>query len=887
MKKIIAFILTASLMLSSFCLFVQAGEEEVTFSDVKTTRWSYDDISFAVKNGYMAGVGEGRFAPAGTTTRGMVVTVLWRLAGEKSVSYSKKFTDVPDGKWYTTAVLWAANYSIVNGLDARTFGPNVNITREQLAAMMARYASFIHINTEKGNDITKYSDYSKVSPYARESIAWANRFGIINGMDEKTLAPKANATREQFAKILHIFAEKDTAREYEYSLYYSDPVVSSYTEKEYPLVTDADIYVSTKGDDSSDGSFEHPIKTFEKAKEMVRELKKTATEEIKVAFMAGNYGRLEISFTDEDSGTEDVPITYCKYGDGDVMFVNGAVIEEDEFAPLDGSENVSLPAKAKNNIYKIKLADKIDVKDINASSSLFSKTSACCEARYPNKSSNGIDNFIQMLGKIDDRTIKLISGVGKKFESYSKVSEIKLNGYLAYEWGGETDLPVASYNKESCSVTFAKDTRWGIGDGSGSWGNESNFYFSNIPEELDCDGEYYLDRENGYLYVYNPQSTYYFAVYGTFAEVNASYLTFRGFDFYASNARGIILNGHHNTFDLCSMTGGTDMLMRLRGHDQLIENSEFSVMNSLGMYVSGGDHRTMESCRNLITNCSFHDFGLVDRSYAGAIQLAGFEDGGCTGLTVSHCEIYNAPHLAISYGGGMNNIFEYNYIHDVCQYTTDMGAFYSGRSFLYGGCTIRYNVIANIGLANQEPAGVYLDDGLSSQFVYGNLFFNCGNGVRMGGGRDNYICDNIVIETTDKKRDSYQIWNKYYDMVLEGESFSSLPAKPDEFFTTDPLWVEKFPHLASLEYDDIYNLENINAPTTAGYCTVVNNYSIGNNLSNEVGEAVKKFGTVENNLMFKRDENPFFADPTHGDYTITDASYFTNAPIDIKNAGRY
>ena len=137
MKKVFALVLSI-IMLASAAVAVSADGSP--FTDVKTSRWSYDSIKYAVEKGYMNGVGDNKFDPAGSMTRGMVVTVLYRREGSPAVTFRDDFTDVKAGKYYSDAVIWAKDEGVVNGITETTFDPNGKITREQLATMLSRFS---------------------------------------------------------------------------------------------------------------------------------------------------------------------------------------------------------------------------------------------------------------------------------------------------------------------------------------------------------------------------------------------------------------------------------------------------------------------------------------------------------------------------------------------------------------------------------------------------------------------------------------------------------------------------------------------------------------------------------------------------------------------------
>ena len=155
----------------------------------------------------MAGVGDGKFNPYGTTTRGMIVSILYRLEGEPQPAGVAPFTDVTSDKYYAKAVAWANENGIVSGYDTDTFGPDDNITREQLASMLYRYAQY------KGKDVTydanaldSFADSYKVSPYAVDAVKWAVSEGIISG-DGTYINPTAYATRAETASMIMRYNE--------------------------------------------------------------------------------------------------------------------------------------------------------------------------------------------------------------------------------------------------------------------------------------------------------------------------------------------------------------------------------------------------------------------------------------------------------------------------------------------------------------------------------------------------------------------------------------------------------------------------------------------------------------------------------------------------------
>ncbi len=178
------------------------------FGDVQSTDWYYDEVQYVYENGLMSGTSATTFSPDTTTTRGMIVTILHRLEGTPAVSTSGTFADVTAGRYYTDAVEWASANGIVGGYGNGRFGPNDPITREQMAAILYRYAAYKEYDVSGAADLSGYSDASSISSYARVAMQWANHSGLVNGTSDTTLSPQGSATRAQAAVILYRFCEE-------------------------------------------------------------------------------------------------------------------------------------------------------------------------------------------------------------------------------------------------------------------------------------------------------------------------------------------------------------------------------------------------------------------------------------------------------------------------------------------------------------------------------------------------------------------------------------------------------------------------------------------------------------------------------------------------------
>lgn len=185
---------------------IPEAEGIIPFADVPEGEWYYDNVVYVYHNNLMNGVSDTEFAPAGTMTRAMLVTVLYRYEGQPQVSGGVPFDDLEEGSWYSDAVNWAYQNGIVNGTSATTFSPEAQITREQIVTIFYRYAASRGCETDNLADLSVYTDLASVMEYAQVPFRWAVANGIVNGTSATTLDPQSSATRSQCAAIIQRFS---------------------------------------------------------------------------------------------------------------------------------------------------------------------------------------------------------------------------------------------------------------------------------------------------------------------------------------------------------------------------------------------------------------------------------------------------------------------------------------------------------------------------------------------------------------------------------------------------------------------------------------------------------------------------------------------------------
>ncbi|MBQ7474933.1 MAG: S-layer homology domain-containing protein [Clostridia bacterium] len=921
-KRFLSVLLSAIMTASVLAVTAAPASAKSGFSDVAEDRWSAASIQYAVDSGYMKGVGGDRFDPEGSLTRAMVATVLWRREGEPKPTAPSGFSDVPAGEWYADAVAWAKETGVVKGITEKTFEPDGLITREQLATMLFRFSSSAPVSVPERADLTPFSDDEKVSDWANEPLGWAVEAGLIKGTDGNRLAPEGDATREQFAAIVERYDGS-------FKLAYNEPVLfSHYTEPEYPLVDDADFYVSTAGDDNADGSFDHPFRTWERARDAVRALDKTGRDGVKVAFFAGDYGPLDLTLSAEDSGTPDCPITYCKYGDGDVVFSGGVTFDADDMLPLTDEEKELFNPSRVDRIRKIDLDGLLPSPVSPDEFVLFDEDTFCVEARFPNRYADGTDAFLYAARTYDDTSLEITNVVAaNRLAKYADKAfgTLKIYGYVIRGYRKDT-FKVAGYDPDARILSIAN---WYEAEGgrmradwTGVTGNGIEICFANAPYELDSAHEYWLDPEENALYVYDPQGKYgiplgsgekkvldryYLESIGLeeLAEEHScmieadgvGFVTFRGLDFknaegefiYASHSEGIVLDG-------CSFRDSTGYFQVLFDYCRegrmtpKVVNCDFDRSFGAAIIVhddSSGPDRYEKRDGAVIDNCRIAHANLTFDVYGAVI----FD--GAAGGVVSHCLFEECSRCAVTYTDSYDILIEYNDFAGAMCNSQDGGVVYSWGN-QDGNCVIRYNLFRPL----REGAGVgrltlYADDGECGTEMYSNLIFRGHMVVFAGAGRDNRFSDNAAIQSLFVSVQSYTSAFKELGESAHGKwpiyIHDRRWAKIREYCETVPGYAEAFearrPGILSLSFDvaDAAERNFYLAPANEIRGNVFVNGDSDLLIGLDADSA--EYCDVGNNSAYTFNENPVFVNPTLGDYRIREGADFPD--IHFEKIGRY
>ena len=702
-----------------------------------------------------------------------------------------------------------------------------------------------------------------------------------------------------------------------------------YTEKKRPLLDDADLYVATDGSDDNDGSFGRPLATVEKARELVRAMDRTGRTGITVAVKAGEYRVNALTFTEEDGGTESCPVTYAAYGDGETVLNGGVTLPPDVFAPVtDEAVRARLSEDAREKIVRADLSalgiTKEDYGRLNAVGSyntankytdgrtgplaceLFFNDKRCTTARYPNdgewlktekvirtgegRESDGEatrnENWDALTDPAPD-VYEVGKALADRIGGWATLEDVWMFGYWKYDWA-DASTPIGGFDAETRQLTPAYVSVYGTKTGA-------PYYFYNVLEELDAPGEWYLDRENGALYLYPPEELSAASIDMSLSTApiisveNADWLAFDGFTVKGTRGDAIVMTGDRNTVKRCLIKNVAGNALSMTGYENLASENEITRTGKGGISLSGGDRETLTPGNNVADNNLIHDWSEVYLTYQPAVSLGG------VGNVCSHNEMFNSPHEAVTYSGN-NHRIEYNNIHDVCLLSDDAGAIYSGRRWDWYGNVIRYNAVYNLGADGHEPTGIYMDDALSGQTIYGNLVINAPDvGISLCGGRDYDVRNNIVVITNqepftyDQRARNGALHGTFSHSAQGGDLWRNLEESP----WRSAVWQKAYPQMARFS-DDFDRPDDPGFVPNPAYSSVTGNLTVcyAGNIGG-ISEAAQKYSDFSGNACYRLKEmEKLFVDYRNGDYTLrSDAPVFDEIPdfepLPLNEIGRY
>ena len=694
------------------------------------------------------------------------------------------------------------------------------------------------------------------------------------------------------------------------------PSVCSEWEGDGYTVTEGDIYVSKNGSDANDGTRERPFLTLARALEAVALTDRAGRSEITVCIEAGVYAIDSLTLSEQHGGTEECRVIYSALCDGEVILNAGVDIDPAGFVAAVQYPEIEdrLSPEARGSVYVLDLTREpyclteddfgrlYPIGTYNTAggysgdttgpmyAELFINGTRQSLARYPNGSYAYTDTVIASGKSSPNRSngdpagdvLRVDDELASRISSWHSTEDVWMYGFWQYDWA-DGSTPIDSFDGEENILTTKYQSFFGVKE-------NAPYYFYNCLEELDCDNEWYLDRENGLLCVYRSggldsteismsTST------ATAITVNASYVTLNGLTVTGTRSDGIYINGSGNTVTGCTVKSIGGHAVQMFGYNNRITRNEIFGIGRGGISVTGGDSTTLTPGSNTVSNNLIHGWSEVYKTYQAGINIGG------VGNICANNELYDSPHLAITYGG-CNHIVEYNLIHDVCLESDDAGAIYAGKSWSSYGNDIRYNLIYNVGSDGYSPNGIYMDDAISGQSIYGNILINIPkHAIFIGGGRDMNVYGNLILNSQD---DAIRYDARARDGLLSETWFSSDVRELLRAFSASPwrseVWQTAFPQYRNATDDP----SRINDP--AFMANPANSF-IGDNVIfdrcaslGNIDKAVDDFSEVaENGVHYLFGIRSTFPNLKNGDYTTDTRSPLYDKCFNdvLKRVGRY
>jgi hypothetical protein len=632
-----------------------------------------------------------------------------------------------------------------------------------------------------------------------------------------------------------------------------------------------DLYVSLEGNDTWSGSLsapnpegsDGPFRTLERARDSLRSGGVPAEGTRTVWIRGGEY---ELSQTfglaSEDSGTETSPIHYRAQPGEEVFLVGGMSVRG--WKGVEDPETLArLPEESRAQVKVLSLRD-LGIEDYGqltargfgqpvypAGLELFCDGKPMTLARWPNE---GWTHIAEIPAGTDGGKFVY---EGDRPARWTQAEDVWIHGYWTWDWA-DSYVSVAAIHPESREIVTREP------HGVYGYKPERRYYALNLIEELDAPGEWYLDRSSGNLYFWEPSdletAKTQVSLLPTLIQLESvSHVRFEGLTLEVTRATAIdVRGGDHVTFAGCVIRNTGNEAVSLNGgtHHKVISCDIYHNGDG-GISLNGGDRLTLTPGYHSALNNHIMDYSRWSRTYRPAVMVSG------VGNHVANNHIHDAPHTGIQLGGN-EHVIEYNHIHDVCQETGDVGAFYMGRDWTQRGVRVRYNFFHHIGGFTAEgrftdAQSVYLDDWTSGIEVVGNVIYKGGRGVLIGGGRDNLVENNILVDCNPAIHvDSRGLgWASYY---FDG-STTTLEDRLEAMNYREPPYSEKYPELLTL-YDD--------EPAVAKGNVIVRNVIAGEGqdlaLMNGLTTEIVKY---EDNFT---EGDPMFVDPENLDFRIEEDS---------------
>lgn len=654
------------------------------------------------------------------------------------------------------------------------------------------------------------------------------------------------------------------------------------------------MYVEAYGNDRNNGGVAAPVATIARATEIANA--KSANDKCDIIIGSGEY------YIDKSIAPQSDNITYCAADNAEVKLSAGVRLALDRAEKVTDEKVLSRLAEteASKNLYSLSLAEleEIPEQDLpgiyklnwveypQKTLEVFYDDKAMTVARYPNRGAEeeymrvtqvvnegavpanwdekyaGSSDYVPEEERNQNDSFAVVAS--ERAAMWTNAENAVLFGFWKYDWATQS-VPL---QKVENNVIYSKHpSQFGVSEGA-------RFYIFNLLEEIDSPGEYYIDRENKCLYFYPPEGA---DMQNGFLNMsvtadpvfninNVKNTVISGLKIGCARANGIKIgtNAENTTVKDCEIANTADRAVRMDGKNNSVVNCYIHDVDG-GVYISGGVRETLEKSGNLVENCEIENFSRLTKVYTPAVEING------VGATVKNNKIHGSEHCAVIYRGNEHEM-AYNEIYDVCKETNDAGAIYAGRNWTERGNRVIYNYIHDISpkvVQTAGCAGIFLDDHFAGGYIFGNVFENIqGYGVKLNGGRENTIKNNIFVNCT---RPAYM--QDISDSAIFADQLAALEDSP---YRTE-LWQTKYLSLVSILEDEKYKEEilNVYADNVAVSC------------DNEVftGDKMQEYMNVSNGMYdnFIYESDPGFSDMQNRIYSLREDSIIFEENPDFEN----
>ncbi|OZI08563.1 hypothetical protein BWI93_08630 [Siphonobacter sp. BAB-5385] len=587
---------------------------------------------------------------------------------------------------------------------------------------------------------------------------------------------------------------------------------------------DNQIYVSTTGDDANQGTIQNPKKNLAAALDFAKNNRYNST----IILREGYYEIKKTIRLENFKQPNNQILTIKGYKNENVILSGGKKLRTENFKKITAKDGnyYTLPEEARDHVYVFNLGSDL-INQIGSISDrgfghtqkpvqmeLFFNDEPLQLSRWPNDRKLKIAEVINpekvefTANKNKDRVIKY----SKKKRAWKNKKDIWISGYLNQGWADEY-ISIDSLNETQQTVYLSSIPTYGIiasDGGPGKWDNDIDkkairgFYFSNVLDELDQPGEYYISKAEGKIYLWPTSDISTASIEVSIIEQplmvlnKTTSVSLSNIVFKCSKSALLQLNNTNNVkLENCKFSNSGLYAIKLANTSKtLVKNCDFKNIGAAGLIFEGGDRKNLVPSMNNVTYCTFENLSRLFRSYNPAIRLDG------VGVSINNCIIKDLPGQAITYQGN-NHLIENNYFKNLCKEFSDIGALYTGRDLSSTGTIILNNVFEDITSDNPyRIAAVYMDDGAGGITIKNNLFVNCGtkssNGfgaVHINGGSNNSILNNIFIDCSKIITGgpwSSSHWNSY---LKQEETVAKIKTKVD---ITSEVYKKSYPYLEEI-----------------------------------------------------------------------------------------